>query len=32
MRTKRWMSYLLCLLLCVGLLPVSTLAEGFPYV
>ena len=31
MRIKRWMSFLLCLVFCISLLPVSALADGDRY-
>ena len=31
MRTKRWMSFLLCLVFCISLTPVSTMADGDRY-
>ena len=31
MKTKRWMSALLCLLLCVGMSPLFALADGERY-
>ena len=31
MRTKHWISLLLCLLMCVGLFPMAALADGDRY-
>ena len=31
MRTKRWMSFLLCLVFCMTLFPMAALADGDRY-